>query len=176
MLRAARLRQLHLMVPFAGGGFLLQCQQSGAMRAGDALLIVRRGEVFGLQRRAAAIAHRQIKRGEAMSHRHTLIKDKTTAVPQALLEGNGLQIFQNAALEVIHLRKSLLQHEAAGFFAADTARAEHGDFGIGLRVKMRAHKGRKFAKAFGFGVQRAAKCAHPHLKFIACIHQQHIGL
>ena len=42
-----------------------------------------------------------------MTDRNPFVKDKTFALPQALLRRDGFQIFENAALEVVNLVKAL---------------------------------------------------------------------
>src|SRR5262249_38316760 len=64
---------------------------------------------------------------QAMTKRDTLVEHEALAAPAALGLRHLFQIFQDAALEVIDLRKSLRQQQRAGLLAADAAGAEHRD-------------------------------------------------
>src|ERR1700753_1981227 len=57
----------------------------------------------------------------------TLIEDVAFAFPAALCFRSFLQVAQDAASQVIHLRKAVLQHVSRCLFAADAAGAKHGD-------------------------------------------------
>ena len=72
---------------------------------------------------------------QSMAERNTLVEHETVAAPAALRFRDALQIFQDAALEVIDLGKATIQQIGAGLFAADTAGAEHRDLSVPRRVE-----------------------------------------
>src|SRR5438552_1135145 len=64
---------------------------------------------------------------QAVAERDTLVEHKTFSAPAALLLRHAFEISEDAALEVVDLRKSMAQQIGAGFFASDAAGAEHRD-------------------------------------------------
>src|SRR5207342_3828906 len=73
---------------------------------------------------------------QSVAQRDASVKDKAFATPLALRLGHAFQIFQNAAFEVIDLRKAARQQIARGFFATDAAGAEHRDLAVLRRIEM----------------------------------------
>src|SRR5215467_2135557 len=73
---------------------------------------------------------------EAMTERDAFVEHKTFTAPAARGFRNVLQIFQNAALEVIDLRKTQCEQQRARFLAANAAGAEHRDPLVPGRIKL----------------------------------------
>src|SRR5690606_32583480 len=99
---------------------------------------------------------------QVVSHSYPVIEHEALTIPLALLGRHFLEIFKNAAFEVIDLIKTFLEHEARGFFTADAAGAEHGDFLVLLRIELLTHVVGKFAERFGLWIDRALEGADRH--------------
>src|SRR5690606_40121849 len=78
--------------------------------------------VTGVQTCALPICMALIEgaRRQVVAHRHPVIKDETLTLPFALLCRHLLEVLEDAALEVIDLLETFLEHEAGGLLAADT--------------------------------------------------------
>src|SRR4051794_16219227 len=92
---------------------------------------------------------------QVMAKRDPFVEHETFAAPAALAFGNGFQIFQDAALEVIDLGKAARQQIGAGFLAADAAGAEHRDLLVFLRIQGARRKILELAKTPDAGIDRA---------------------
>jgi len=68
----------------------------------------------------------------------SFVEDVAGALPLAGFGGDGFEVFQDAAFEVIDLGEALLEHVGRGLFAADAAGAEHGDLAVAGGVKVLA--------------------------------------
>src|SRR4051812_43693798 len=92
--------------------------------------LVKRRRAFGLADRAAArVAQLVGSRSEPMAYRDPLIENETFAPPQALLGRYDLEVFEDAALQVIDLVQPLALQERRRFLATNSAGAEHRDPG-----------------------------------------------
>jgi hypothetical protein len=80
-----------------------------------------------------------IKRGAFVEH-------EAFPLPEAFLRRDMRQIIEHPAFEVEYFLKPLAQHVAAGLFAANAARAEHGDAPMFFRIEIFGHIGRKFTE------------------------------
>ena len=78
-----------------------------------------------------------------------------------------LEIFQDAAVELMNVRVSNFFHERAGLFTANAARAEHNDrLCFELRGKFFDRRG-KFAEVIDPRRDSSAKRAHPNFVVVA---------
>src|SRR5262245_16419092 len=64
---------------------------------------------------------------QTMAKRDALVEHEAFAAPSAFFGRDLLEIFQDAALEVINLGKTLREQVRARLLAADAAGAEHRD-------------------------------------------------
>ena len=55
------------------------------------------------------MADRVLTLDQAVAHGDTAVEDETLTAPQAVIFGNGLEIFQNSALEVEHLVQAFIE-------------------------------------------------------------------
>ena len=163
---------------------LLGAQAVVAARAAHAGFIQGRGFVLCAQGVSTGAAELKMARLEVMPHRDPLVKDEALALPGAVALWHLLQVFEDAALEVKHLVKASGAHEGGGFFAADAAGAEHGDYGLfavflsqqatGLHLCF--HPLRQLGEALSLWVDRAGKSANLELVVVAGVDQHHLGL
>src|SRR5690606_16711046 len=103
--------QFHLFLPFACAFALRIRQAVVAVRAGNTLAVARTLLVFRRYRMPAGMASLVPAQCETMADRHPLVENETFALPQAFLGRHLLQIFEYAALQVVDLLETLLQHE-----------------------------------------------------------------
>ena len=122
--------QLHLPLAFGQGSLLLGCAGAVAIGATHALHVVGMRPLGLAQRHAARAAQLVRAAHQAVAYRHTFVKHKALALPAGDLLGHGLQVFEDAAFQVIDLVKTLRFEEGGGFFAANAAGAEHGHLGV----------------------------------------------
>src|SRR5689334_11565831 len=73
---------------------------------------------------------------QAMAKRDPLVENEALAAPAALAFRDRLQIFQDAALEVIDFGKALRQQQRACLLAADAAGTEHRDLLVLGRIEL----------------------------------------
>ena len=59
---------------------------------------------------AAGAAEAGVANCKSVADRHALIEDEAFALPQARLRRDRLQVFEDAAFEVIDLREALREH------------------------------------------------------------------
>ncbi len=97
------------------------------MRAAHAVLELGQCLLVGAYRMAAGKAKAMTAGEELMPHRDPLVEYEAFALPAAFFRGNGLEVLENAALEVIDRFETLHAHERGGFLAANAAGAEHRD-------------------------------------------------
>src|SRR6266480_7140393 len=101
---------------------------------------------------------------QPVAERVAVVKDKTFATPAALGFRHAFQVLQNAALEVIDLRKTARQQIGAGLFAADAAGAEHRHLAVLCGIETARGKFPELPKAPDARVERALECAHRDLE------------
>src|SRR6218665_2454281 len=82
-----------------------------AVGAGDAFLVMGGGDFFRRDRVAAGVAEPVVAFLEAMLHRDALVEHEAGAFPEAFLLRHFLEIFQDAALEVVDIVETLFLHE-----------------------------------------------------------------
>ena len=145
------------------------------MMAGYALFVFGAFGVFRQDRAAAGVAQDMGAFGQAMPHRYTPVKDKAFALPSAVVLRHLFQIFQDTALEVVHIFDPQPQQVVGGFFTTDAAGAEHGDTFIVEPLFVGFPPRGEFTKAGGFGINRAFECADGDFIFVAGVDQRHIG-
>src|ERR1041384_3108225 len=92
---------------------------------------------------------------QPVAQRHTFVEYETFAAPAALLLRHAFEIAKDTALEVIDLVEALRQQIGAGFFAPDTASAEHRDLAVSGRVEFLGGEFLELPKALDAGVDRA---------------------
>ena len=111
---------------------------------------------------------------------HPLIENEAFPPPAAVLLRNLLEVLENAASQVMHFTKPLLLQVAAGFLAADTAGAEHGDPLRGGAVHQGAKLAfgplRKVPEAVGAGVDGTGKAADGGFVVVARVDHQRVGV
>src|SRR5690242_6022617 len=91
---------------------------------------------------------------QTMADRDALVEHEALAAPSALGLGDLLQIFQDAALEVIDFGKALGQQQRARLLAADAAGAEHRDLAMPGRIELFSDELLELAKARDLGIER----------------------
>jgi hypothetical protein len=123
-------------------------------------------------RQAAAVAHPIAAGLEVVGDGDAIVEDKAVAFPFAFCFGDGFQIVQDAALEVVDLREAFGQHPGAGFFAANAAGTKHGHFAVLLGIEVAADVVGKLGERGGVGVDRPFKSPNFHFVFVAGINQQ----
>src|SRR4051812_43603201 len=101
MTLAATFCEQHLAMPLGIAGAIDVAAPVVAMGAGYALAVVRRAPVGSAQRPSAGAAEYGLAFGQPMADGDALVEDEALALPQALLRRPGLQVLQDAALEVI---------------------------------------------------------------------------
>ncbi|CSB58280.1 Uncharacterised protein [Vibrio cholerae] len=141
-------------------------------RTADALFILFALLIFFCDRQTASITDLIITFGKAMPYRNAPIKHIAIPFPQALLLRHFFKIFQDAAFKVIHLFKALLFQICGGFFTADPASTEHGDFLVLLRIKVFLYIVWKLAERLRFWVERVFKGAKLYFVVVSGIHHQ----
>ena len=97
---AARFGQSNLFLPLAQGGHFLIRERAIAARTGYPVFEMWMRAVFSADRMAAGMAELIVAHFEPMSDADALIKDKALTFPKALVARDGLQIFQNSALQM----------------------------------------------------------------------------
>ncbi len=172
----AQLGQLNLALALLRTAAGLLRQAVVAMRTADALLELRRGHVLGGDRVTAGMALIKGAGGQIVTYGYPVIKHETLALPLALFHRDIFQVLQNAALEVVHLFKAFLEHEAGGFFTADASGAEHGHLLVLLRIELLTHILGKLAEGSGLRIDRSLEGADGNLVVIAGIDQQHFRI
>ena len=101
---------------------------------------------------------------QAVTHGHALVEHKTLAFPQAFLRWNLLQIFKNAALQVIDIFEALFEHKRRGLFATNPTGAKHRYFFMFFGIQVFAHIRRKVAESSRLRIDRPAKS--PDVAFV----------
>ena len=98
---------------------------------------------------------------QAVVERHSFIKYKALAAPQARFLGYLFEILQDPALQMMDILHSLLLEEGCRLLTPYAARAEHGHSRLfscaEKRITRAAKPGGKFAKAAGLWIDRAGK-------------------
>ena len=94
-------------------------------RAGNTFLVVRRGHVIGAERPPASVTLYVATFSQVAVDRDAGIKNETLAAPAILLRWHVFEILQNAALQVVHIVESKLEHQRSRFLATNTTRAKH---------------------------------------------------
>src|SRR5260370_19851544 len=94
---------------------------------------------------------------QSVAERDAVVEHKTFATPAALGFRHALEISENAALEVIDLRKTAREQIGAGLLAADAAGAEHRDPPMFRRIEMARGKIPELPKTPDAGIDGAGK-------------------
>src|SRR6516165_11822867 len=110
-----------------------------------------------------------------MAERRALVEHKALAAPSALGLRHLFQISEDAALEVINLRKAAREQMAACFLAADTAGTEHRDPAVFEWIEMFCGKVLELTEACKLRIAGARKRAHADFEGIAGVEQQRVG-
>ncbi len=110
-----------------------------------------------------------------MAHADALVENIALSLPETFGLGHVLKVFQDTALQVIDLGHALTQQIVRRFFAANAARAEHGDALVVEPVLVGLPPRGKIAETAGAGVDRAAEGADLDLVVIARVDHGHIG-
>ena len=107
---------------------------AGTFWALDAFFVIAGGHVLGADWVFAAEAHAVLAGLEVVVDGDAVIKDEALAFPETFFLGDFLEIFKDAAFEVVNFLETLGEHERAGFLTADTAGAKHGYFFVLLDI------------------------------------------
>jgi hypothetical protein len=62
-----------------------------------------------------------------MTNGHSFVKDETLSVPEALVFGDPLEIFQDTTFKVVHLVQPCLFQERSRLFTPDATSSVHRD-------------------------------------------------
>src|SRR5450755_2649308 len=111
---------------------------------------------------------------QSVAERDAVVEHKTFATPAALGLRYALEISEDAALEVIDLRKTVREQIGAGLLAADAAGAEHRDPAVFRRIEMAGGKILELPKTPYAGIDGAGKCTHRNLECVAGVDHQRI--
>src|ERR1700730_6104228 len=112
---------------------------------------------------------------QSVAERDAVVEHETFATPAARGFRHALEISEDAALEVIDLRKTAREQIGAGLLAADAAGAEHRDAPVFRRIEMARGKILELPKTPYAGIEGAGKCAHRNLECVAGVDHQRIG-
>ena len=112
------------------------------------------------ERFAAGETHRIVVGRQPVADRHAVIEGIALPLPAAGLGRHLFQILQSAAFEVVHFAEPFLQENCRGFFAADAAGAEYGDFWVTDRVEMLPGIRCEVAELLYFRTERALEASH----------------
>ena len=177
MLFTARAGEGDLLLPFGKARPADVIAAVDAMVAADACLIGGMPAVGIGQWHAAGMAHVIGPGLQRLIDRHPAVKDKALALPAAVRLRHILEIFQDAALQVIDLVEPHILHQRAGLLAADASGAEHGQLFRPVRIgrQLRGPFG-KFAKAVGLRVDGAIKGADRGFIGVAGVDHHHIRI
>jgi len=107
MLPAPRLRQPELALAFGEAGAVPGGIFVDAGGATDALGVVWMSSVLRANRTATGVAEGVDARPHPMTNRDAVVEDEAFALPAALRGRDFLEVFQDAAPEVQHLRDAL---------------------------------------------------------------------
>jgi hypothetical protein len=80
-----------------------------AVGAGRAFLVERRGLLLWRHRVAAGTAENLVTFAKTVGDGDALVEDKARALPEAILLGNILQVFQNSTLEMVDILITLVR-------------------------------------------------------------------
>src|SRR6056297_948688 len=159
--------ELHLPLAFTkahavGVGVLLH-----AAMTGDAFLEFGARAVRGRKWPAAGTAKRERQHAQNMAHRHTFVEDETPAAPEAVLPRHLLEVFQDAAAQVIDLLDPLRLEVGRRFLAPDATGAEHRDALVVEAVAIGLPPSGEIAEAFGVRIDGALERADRRLVVVA---------
>src|SRR5690606_12778946 len=115
-------------------------------------------------------------RRQVMADGDPVVEHEALASPLALLGGHFLQILENAALEVVDLLESFLEHDAVRLLAAEAAGAEHGDLLVLLPIALLTHVLGELSEGPGLRINSPFKGAYGHLIVVAGVDQQHLRI
>src|SRR3954467_7682475 len=113
---------------------------------------------------------------QPVAQRHALVENKTLAAPAAVLLRHAFEIAQDTALEVIDFIKSTREQIGAGFFAADTACAEHRDPAVLRGIEFFCGEILELPKVPDAGIDGAFKRAHRNFEGVAGVDDERVGL
>ena len=126
-------RKSYLTVTFACPGAFAGCQGAMTVAAGNTGFVVGRRYVCRRQWMPATIAQLVAAWPHTMCDGNTLVEDKTLTIPQAFVFRNYLQIFKDAAFQVVDFLEAFSKEQRACLFATDPSCAEHCDFPMAPR-------------------------------------------
>src|SRR6185312_1584247 len=112
---------------------------------------------------------------QAVAERDAFVEHKAFAAPAAHRFGYLFQIFQDAALEMIDLRKPAGEQKRACLLAADPAGAEHRDLLVFCRIELLCGEILELPEACDVGIERAVEGADRDLEGVAGVDQERIG-
>ena len=119
------LRELQLLEFLLQGTPPRRGERGLTFRAGDARLVPRQGFFLRQDRQMAVAARLVSARRQIGIYAQAFIEYKTLPFPEVLSWSHVFQISQNAAVQLIHLAKTLIHDQCCCFFAPDAAGAEH---------------------------------------------------
>ncbi|MNJ39492.1 hypothetical protein D3C77_343660 [compost metagenome] len=180
MRHATGASDLHLLLPLGVTVALGRVALVPAAVAGHPLDIARRAAALGADRHAAGAAQAVLALDQPMPHGHPFVEDEAFATPQALRLGHRLEVFEDAALQVVDVAHPLGLEEGGGLFAADAAGAVHGDLGRRRPIQQGAALGAEpvgeLAEGAGVGLDRALEGADLALVIVAGVDDDGVGI
>ena len=174
------LGEANLALTLGKAGPIIAVVLSDAMQATHPFDIAGLLAISGSEGFAAGMAQARFSGFELVVHRDPLVEDEALPRPTAGRFRHGFQVAQDAALEMVDPRKTLLQQIGRGLFAADTPGAKHGDL-LGLALLNQGaepgfHPLGELPKAGGTWIDGPGKAAEGHLVAIAGIDHQGVWI
>ena len=111
-----------------------------------------------------------------MMKRAAAVEDEAGAVVFAFGGWGFFEVFEDSAFEVVDLGEALLAQEGGGFFAADAAGAEHGDFGSGGGVEVFADPGGEVREGVEVGIDGVGEGADFDFVGVAGVEEEDAGV
>lgn len=123
------------------------------MGAGDAEDVFFGKFIFLSDGVSAAVALIVVALFEAVAYGDALVEYEALAVPEGFFLGDGFEVFEDTALEVVDVFEALGEEVGGGLFAANAAGAVHGNFFVFFGVEVIFDVVGKFAEARCLGVE-----------------------
>lgn len=114
--------------------------------------------------------------GEVVVDGHAVIEHIAGAGPEGLVGRDFLEVFQDAAFQMVDVLVSLLLEVGGGLFAADTAGAVHGDGDGFVGREVVLQPAREFSERAGGGVLGAVEDADGDFVIVAGIYGDRAGV
>src|SRR6056297_3564430 len=166
--------QTDLSLPFAEPRLVFVRRLVDAQVTGHAGFIFRLVLVFRQDRTAAGMAQEMRAFSKTMPDGYATVEHKAVSLPRALLLWHLFEVFQDAALEVVHLVHTLADQVVGGLFAANTPGAEHRDPLVVKAVLVLFPPFGKLAETVGLWIHRPFETADGDLVIVAGVDHRNI--